>query len=165
MEHQDDTRKLVQTYAIYTDLDYDKVTEISTPTNKEVLYWVKHYRVPVIGLNGHRWNWYGYECFTPDGNLVTELQKNGWKTSAFKSTGDIDYINFVGHDPKGRRLDLLKGKRIEGVISVLKFLDEVSQYESWEQYKLQNENLELLAKLEQLKAEKARLARLLESTG
>jgi hypothetical protein len=49
------------------------------------------------------------------------------------------------------------GNRIQGILKAITFLDEVSQFNSWEQYKLLKENEELQSKLELLTAEKNKL--------
>lgn len=159
MENKNDNRTLIRTYAIDKDLKYEEVKSITISENSEVLYWVNQYSVP-----RGRWSGYSFECFTSDGKLISDLQKNGWKTEQFDSAGrDYDFITLKGVDPTGRTISSSTGKGIQGVINAIQILDEVSQFNSWEQYQLIKENEALQAKLELLTQEKNNLQAMLNN--
>jgi hypothetical protein len=153
MENKNDNRTLIRIYAIDKNLKYEEVNSIAISENSEVLYWVNQYSVP-----RGRWSDYAFECFTSDGTLISDTQKNGWKTKEFASAGGgYDFIALEGVDPTGRIFTSSTGKGIQGVINAIQLLEEVSQFKSWEKYQLIKENEELQSKLELLTAERNKL--------
>lgn len=147
-------------YVIMQDLEFQEVETSTTPSAGKALYWVtefygEHYHEP-------EWRRYEYKILDSQGALVTRIHKNGWNLNRIYTTGGAGSVVFQGADPKGRFVQKTMNGRIKGIVEAIAFLNELSQFSSWEEYQLCAENEKLRKTLNALLVEKNRLESLLQ---
>lgn len=149
----------VTNYVITTDFEYRKVGDGEAVPADRVLYKIdeyygKNYRFPYNFINEFFW-------LNKRGVPIEMLKNNGWELHGFGPRESNMY--FKGIDPNGRIVIKHMGYHIGGIIKAIVFLEELSQFNSWEQYKLLKEKEELQAKLELLTQEKTKLQAMLDT--
>jgi hypothetical protein len=150
----------VTKYVINANLEYQKVEDWNSISTEQVLYRIEEY--------------YGKNCQSPYNYLkeyfwlnnlgipLRGIKRDGWELHGFQSSNSN--MSFKGIDPNGRIVNKPMGYHIQGIVNAIAFLDEVSQFNSWEQYQLLKENEALQAKLELLTQEKTKLQAMLDNS-
>lgn len=127
-------------YAIRSNLNYKEYSEQNVRIS--CLYWL---RIKEIGNHttsyGNEYKIYSYDFFNKSKNL-TIIGTGGWKLLSIidpnpKHAFDNNFtVRICDPNKEIRNLYNFWKSEIEGVISVLEFLNEVSEFSSWENYDL-----------------------------
>jgi len=115
----------------------------------KVKYWIIEY----YGQNVYSVQRYEYFIFDHMGLLQTALTREKWSMVVEFIACVPPTIAFKGADPSGRVVSHSTGSGIRGIVGAIAFLDEISQFKSWEQFQLQRQNELFKTTLEELTAE------------
>ena len=97
-----------------------------------------------------------YELYDRDGNPISLLCEGQWKLSNLLVANDLHYdrrqIYFDVIGPKGRVIERkFFGSEKKGILLALKFLREVTKFESVQSYELFTENQKLKKQIKKMK--------------